>query len=168
LRPDPASVAVPAARAESIAAHIDVPAGFHVGTAGHDPASQPGALEISVVIDNVADAPAKIIECSLTPSAADVLTPGIKLVAAYAYVSACFGIRPAWTTFASTIRLYIPAPVPVVSVSTAAESSVVVDDAAVTIVKSLQVGGNPPATEVSTHGAESVIVPPYVSAGFYV
>jgi hypothetical protein len=104
LCPDPASVAVFAAGTKGIAADIDVPASFHIGAAGHDPASRPGALEISIVIDDVADATAVIVESSLAPSAADVFTPGKDLVATYAYVPAGLGVRPAWT-IASAIRL---------------------------------------------------------------
>jgi len=167
LCPDPASVAVLAASAESIAAHVDVPASLHVGAAGHDPASRPGALEISIVIHNFPNTTAIVIESSLPPSATEVFTPGINLVAAYTYVPARLGVRPTWP-LASTIRLYVPAPVPVVSSSAATEPSVIIYDAAVTIVESLQVGCDPAATEVLTHSAESVIVPPYVSTGFYV
>jgi len=167
LGPDPASIAVFAASAEGIAADVNFPASFHVVTARHEPAAWPGALEISIIIDDFTNATAIVVEGSLAPSAAAVFTPGKEMVAAYRYVSACLGVRTTGT-LASMVPVYIPAPVPVVAVSTAAEPPVIIHDAAVTIAEPFQVGGNPPATEVLTNSAESVIVPPYISTGFYV
>jgi len=50
----------------------------------------------------------------------------------------------------------------------AAEPSVIIDDAATAIAEPLQIGLNPSATSIPAYSADSVVVPADVSAGFKV
>src|SRR5499433_832384 len=107
LCPDPAIVLGLAQGAERVAAHVNARATLGVIARRDDSSAAAGALQVSVVVDDVAGAAVKV-ERGRDPIAVDVFAASAKLVTADVNVAASFAVGTPRAVAAPIVAVAVP------------------------------------------------------------
>src|SRR5262249_51202467 len=129
LRPDPAIVLGLAQSAERVAAHVDARATLGVIAGRDDSSAAAGAFQLSIVVDDVANASVKV-QRGRHPIAAEVFAAGAKPVAAHFNIATCLAVRAARAIAAPVVSVAVP--VAAIVVVHASQLSVNIGDAGIT------------------------------------